>query len=1154
MLKLVNFNIRFAILLFVGGMLIPLEPLKSQTRLQTEFAEKRAEIARYNAMRDYETALRLAQQLSVAVAKEQGTSGIDYARAIQILGFAQEYAGQIEAAELSLKRSVNILTAVLGADDSNSLLFRNSLIVFYMRQKNYEVAIPAALRLQKDQLRVLPADDPSVIGTLHNLATAYDHMKQDQQAVEIYSRLISLHGRKFGPDHPRVLDYRFHQARVLQRSGMADRTIQEYRKLFADHLRLFGSQDERTLLISARYADALAAHGKEAESRQQFQKLISRLKIAKGQTHPQTIGAITRYAAFLTRYSRFSEAATMLSTSYDTAGSQTGYDRAARWRIDSAFGHLYFSWGRYLDAEQAFRRAIDGYARGSEGQESQQFALLNGLASVLFKQGRYTESVSLFGRLIDLMDEARASAIAVNIDVHGVRRNLAIAYRNLGQLKHAEDVIQQQLGDPALDHPTKILMKIGSLKELASIRYVQGKYEESGKILTYALQLAEKDQTVGDQTVENLVDNLISAMISSGHGAKAQPFLRQLYFDKSDRLGMSHPDSIALGINYTRLLLELDDKTDDAMMRAEGSLHAIFSSVAEVYYSPDPQSQFLTKRRYDHRPAYFNMIEASWRTVNRSPNTYSYTMPKAFSAIQNAMVDNTNIAIAQMTARKSAGRANSVLERIIEKRLVTLDQLKEVQRKRDDLLGKTDAGTASVAARLTQEQDRLNRDYSRLTSELQRGFPDYFSLVRPLPVNLQDTRKLLKNDEAVLLLVPTDFGTHVMAVTNDGDGLKWHRSDLKAVEIERIVSGLRKSLDQKTDPIFGEYDLPFDRSASYGLYEALIQPVADRLAGRKHVYFAATGALTSLPFSVLVTSPPRGDDYDPEALRNTHWFSDQHALIQIPSLQSLQLLRSLQARKSKTENRAKRPLDGFGDPVLAPVEGDGSTTDNSNGSFKDVFVRGARRANGTGIVDVSSLRKLSSLPGTAKELEDLRENLGAPASAVRLQSAATETAVRSADLSNSRIVAFATHGLLAGEITGTAEPGLVFTPPVSPSENDDGLLTTSEIAALNINADWVILSACNTASGDGKGAPGLSGLARAFFFAGAESLLASHWPVRDDVASTITVETIKLQQSDAKLSRAEAFQQAMLNIRNSQDDPSKSHPAAWAPFTLIGDR
>jgi hypothetical protein len=124
---------------------------------------------------------------------------------------------------------------------------------------------------------------------------------------------------------------------------------------------------------------------------------------------------------------------------------------------------------------------------------------------------------------------------------------------------------------------------------------------------------------------------------------------------------------------------------------------------------------------------------------------------------------------------------------------------------------------------------------------------------------------------------------------------------------------------------------------------------------------------------------------------------------------------------------------------------------------------------------------MARLPGTAEELRNMRTALAAPVNSIFLGPAATEAQFRSMDLSGVRILALATHGLLAGDIDGAGEPGLVFTPPAEPSEQDDGFLTASEVAALRLNADWVILSACNTAAGDGsEGAPGLSDLPAPF--------------------------------------------------------------------------
>jgi CHAT domain-containing protein len=175
-------------------------------------------------------------------------------------------------------------------------------------------------------------------------------------------------------------------------------------------------------------------------------------------------------------------------------------------------------------------------------------------------------------------------------------------------------------------------------------------------------------------------------------------------------------------------------------------------------------------------------------------------------------------------------------------------------------------------------------------------------------------------------------------------------------------------------------------------------------------------------------------------------------------------------------------------------------------------------------------------------------------------------------LTGARVIAFATHGLMpsdtvsrgrrsitAAEILRISEPGLVLTPPGEASAEDDGYLAASEVATLRLNSDWVILSACNSASGDAATA-GISQLARAFFFAGARNLLASHWPVADDVAAQLTVKAIEIEgglNGETARSRPEALQEAMRRVRSDRRydraGQTRAHPFFWAPFVLIGD-
>src|SRR6202030_4187530 len=154
-----------------------------------------------------------------------------------------------------------------------------------------------------------------------------------------------------------------------------------------------------------------------------------------------------------------------------------------------------------------------------------------------------------------------------------------------------------------------------------------------------------------------------------------------------------------------------------------------------------------------------------------------------------------------------------------------------------------------------------------------------------------------------------------------------------------------------------------------------------------------------------------------------------------------------------------------------------------------------------------------------------------------------------------RVVHFATHGLIAGELKGLAEPALVLTPPADDTPArapalDDGLLKASAVAELKLNADWVVLSACNTAAGDGN-AEALSGLARAFFYAGARALLVSHWPVNSGAAVRLTTRAFAELNQHPDIGRAEALRQAML--ATIAEGGPQAHPSYWAPFVVVGE-
>jgi CHAT domain-containing protein len=211
-------------------------------------------------------------------------------------------------------------------------------------------------------------------------------------------------------------------------------------------------------------------------------------------------------------------------------------------------------------------------------------------------------------------------------------------------------------------------------------------------------------------------------------------------------------------------------------------------------------------------------------------------------------------------------------------------------------------------------------------------------------------------------------------------------------------------------------------------------------------------------------------------------------------------------------------------------------------------------SRGSGLADPAQVKQLPALPETATELRMLATSLGAGPDAIILRNQATETRVKTLDLKAARIVAFATHGLMAGDFEKVGEPSLVLTPPETASPLDDGLLTASEVTQLDLNADLVILSACNTAAPDGTpGAEGLSGLAKAFFYAGSRSLMVSHWPVASRAAVKLTTRMLADMVADPTIGRSEALRRSRMALMEDSEEPFYAHPMFWAPFVIVGE-
>jgi CHAT domain-containing protein len=397
---------------------------------------------------------------------------------------------------------------------------------------------------------------------------------------------------------------------------------------------------------------------------------------------------------------------------------------------------------------------------------------------------------------------------------------------------------------------------------------------------------------------------------------------------------------------------------------------------------------------------------------------------------------------------------------------------------------------------------------------------------------LPETQALLADDEA-LVAVDLDKTSYVWIITNNR--AEWRQLSVSAEDVSKAVATLRVALDPETLK-------PFDRGVAYQLYQQILGPIEEVISHKTRLSFVLSGALTSLPPQVLITSDPEGKD-----LASVDWLVRKYAITVLPSVASLKIL-----RRGKSVVAAAKPMIGFGDPIFDRTAQIGTTPKvaSLNRSLT-AFYRGV-------VADTMSLAEaLPPLPETADELRAVAKELGAESEAIHLGEAASVPNVRKQPLNNYRVVYFATHALVAGEVEKfakvKAEPALVLSIPDKPSEDDDGLLRASDVALLKMNADFVVLSACNTAAGDKPGAEALSGLARAFFYAGARSLIVSNWEVDSESTVELMTGLFDTLKDNPHLSHAEGLRVSMLRMIGNSSKPGWSQPKFWAPFVVVGE-
>jgi TPR repeat protein/CHAT domain-containing protein len=805
--------------------------------------------------------------------------------------------------------------------------------------------------------------------------------------------------------------------------------------------------------------------------------------------------------------------------------SNDKYDGAAGADILKRLASIYEQTGRYYLAEDLAKNLLVTWEQVKGPQDEKVADVLILLAGIYYRQGRNLEAKRLFHRIFkilsgDTLEIKRNRLIAIRI--------LAKIYYDENKLSEAEELYLKALKDFETIAAVDQDYGVGFLSDYGNLLVKMGRYDQAKNMFERTKSAVQNQYGKDHPFNVNPLSDLANLYRHMGNLEKAEQLFQQAVKFVGE-LGIEEHPLVALGLADFSAVYEAKGDTKKALNTIR---QAVRLYLRRLNRTRGALSRGVSTERRVVRRVFVKHADLAFQESNKQVPLDEQLIQEAFMAGQFATYVSAGEAISRMTARFSTNDVE--LSSLIRQRQDAQERWNHLDREflfDSNLTTKMSLDDNGLIRKELQTLKSLIYD---LDSQIAKTHPEFANLTTSKATSFVDVRKVLRPDEALIKWTVGEEKSYLWVVTVQS--AKMFKLNVGGDFLMKSVSNLRESLDP-TGVVNLSDIRPFNLAKAFELYQEFFAPAEILLEGIRHVFVVPDGALQSLPIGVLITQKQQEKFIGFSDYKKVSWLAKKYALSTLPSVSSLYALRTFAKAKS-----ANKPFVGFGDPLL-----------KGHPEVKDLKLASLYKSRGVG--DVNAVRsQLSPLPETSDELKSMAKILGASNDNLFLKDNATERNAKTLDLSDYRILAFATHGLVSGDLKGLAEPALVLTPPETGTEEDDGLLTASEVATLKLNSDLVVLSACNTASNDGTpGAEALSGLAKAFFYAGSRALLVSHWLTESRASSMLTTGMFKEAANDDKIGWAEALRRSIRAMIQSSEKPYYSHPLFWAPFVVVGE-
>ena len=982
----------------------------------------------------------------------------------------------------------------------------------------------------------------------------------------------------------------------------AGQLVEEARKVFGD-----SHPDTATSLNVL--ADAQLRQGKYAEARKNFSAALNIYEQRLGPDHVNTAAALNNLALVLEKLGDYPAAESLLRRSLrilekelgkqhqDTAITlsnlgrvrdlQGKFGEASRGAADEDAARLstraqeLMERGQYQEAETLQHRVVAIHEKTLGAEHPTTATSLSNLGNVLYLQGKFKEA-----------EEMHRRVLAVREKVLGMEHpDTATSMNNLA------NVLQQQGKDDLL----------APSEARAQARFNLQAYTETENLFRKALAIQERTLGPEHPATANTLNNLSTYLDRRGRAEEAEPLQRRALDILEKSLGPLHPDTAAM-LTTLAVMLDRQGKLTESealyrkaveVARQAGNPRILLLNSSRLGYA-------LAKRgRYrEALPFYKEAVDTLDYLYVRTRGLSEETRAAFLGQYGNIYLETIKVLLQLHRTAPEAGYDREVLEiasrnqsRIFTEMMRQADVAKfssdpaflEVKRKREHLQEQIEGlrlaivtmplKQAGLDARRNDLKAQLTAALANLATledALWRDYPRFMELTNPRPVTVQDLqKKLLRADEVLLSYVLLPQEVAIFAVTRER--FQMVNAPVKREDVARRVRAIRRAIEKVA---VGESVLflrEIDPEDLNSLYRDLVAPLASMLAGKQKVIAVADGPLLTVPLEMLVTRYGQPEQQGFESARSASdgsearpflgeygplaYLGRDHRFAYLPSLSAL----ASQRLYPKTAAGPRQEFTAFADPVFAPPAGQNYSP--ATRVALDLLSNNYR-VDRNGVPDIPRLRE------TADEARSIARTLGG-SSHLFIGDAAQEKMAKSGALRDSLYVLFATHGFLGGEFLpglepagdraagaprakSRAQPSLALT-LVGDLGGEDGMLTMKEVIEdVELNADLVALSACNTAgeTAQANNGEGFAGLTRAFMFAGAKSLLVSHWSVDSLSTEALMTSTFRNIKSGETTLKAVSDAQRELRERSYSSGQyrfSRSHPFFWAAFVYVGD-